>query len=239
LPSPLGLDASRLDARIGFADRNRLTTGDGIIQVSEKAIDSDLVARARKALGKRDLVFVGLMGAGKSAIGKMTAQNLDIPFIDSDHEIERVSRMTINELFSSYGEPEFRALETRVIERLLKTGPRVISTGGGAYANENTRRVIRNMGALTIWINADLETLWARVSKRDNRPLLKTANPRETLANLMTARYPIYAEADIEVLSRDARKEVITREVLEAVAAHPVPAENAAPSEMEEEDHAG
>lgn len=195
--------------------------------------DDDVVARARRALGKRDLVFVGLMGAGKSAIGKIAAQALELPFVDSDHEIERVSRMTINELFAAYGEPEFRALETRVIERLLKTGPRVISTGGGAFINENTRRVIRDMGALTVWINADLETLWVRVSKRDNRPLLKTANPRETLANLMAARYPIYAEADIEVMSRDAKKEVILREVLEAIAAHPLPAIN------EEADHAG
>ncbi|HWU63269.1 MAG TPA: shikimate kinase [Ensifer sp.] len=201
--------------------------------MSETVHDDDVVARARRALGKRDLVFVGLMGAGKSAIGKITALALDIPFVDSDHEIERVSRMTINELFAAYGEPEFRALESRVIERLLKTGPRVISTGGGAFINENTRRVIRDMGALTIWINADLETLWARVSKRDNRPLLKTANPRETLANLMAARYPIYAEADIEVMSRDARKEIIMLEVLEAVAAHPLPATK------EEADHAG
>lgn len=201
--------------------------------MSEVMHDDDVVARARKALGKRDLVFVGLMGAGKSAIGKIAAQALELPFVDSDHEIERVSRMTINELFAAYGEPEFRALETRVIERLLKTGPRVISTGGGAFINENTRRVIRDMGALTVWINADLETLWVRVSKRDNRPLLKTANPRETLANLMAARYPIYAEADIEVMSRDAKKEVILREVLEAIAAHPLPAIN------EEADHAG
>lgn len=201
--------------------------------MSEVMHDDDVVARARKALGKRDLVFVGLMGAGKSAIGKIAAQALELPFVDSDHEIERVSRMTINELFAAYGEPEFRALETRVIERLLKTGPRVISTGGGAFINENTRRVIRDMGALTVWINADLETLWVRVSKRDNRPLLKTANPRETLANLMAARYPIYAEADIEVMSRDAKKEVILLEVLEAIAAHPVPAS------IQEADHAG
>jgi len=201
--------------------------------VSELMHDGDVVARARQALGKRDLVFVGLMGAGKSAIGKIAAQALELPFVDSDHEIERVSRMTINELFAAYGEPEFRALETRVIERLLKTGPRVISTGGGAFINENTRRVIRDMGALTVWINADLETLWVRVSKRDNRPLLKTANPRETLANLMAARYPIYAEADIEVMSRDAKKEVILREVLDAIASHPVPAS------IQEADHAG
>lgn len=201
--------------------------------MSEVMHDDDVVARARRALGKRDLVFVGLMGAGKSAIGKIAAQALELPFVDSDHEIERVSRMTINELFAAYGEPEFRALETRVIERLLKTGPRVISTGGGAFINENTRRVIRDMGALTVWINADLETLWVRVSKRDNRPLLKTANPRETLANLMAARYPIYAEADIEVMSRDAKKEVILREVLEAIAAHPLPAS------IQEADHAG
>ena len=194
--------------------------GKGTDSVSGTEEVIDLAAAARQAAGSRNLVFVGLMGAGKSAIGRLVAQALDLPFIDSDHEIERVSRMTINELFAAYGEPEFRALETRVIERLLKSGPRVISTGGGAYINENTRRVIREMDGLTIWINADLDTLWARVSKRDNRPLLKTENPRETLANLMAARYPIYAEADIEVMSRDVKKDVMVNEVLAAVVAH-------------------
>jgi shikimate kinase len=173
--------------------------------------------RALRALGKRNLVLVGLMGAGKSAIGKLVAHALAIPFVDSDHEIERVSRMTIPELFELYGEPEFRKLEQRVIKRLLKTGPRVLSTGGGAFMNEETRDAIRENG-LSLWLDADLETLWERVIKRDNRPLLKTENPKQTLENLMIARYPTYATAHLRVKSRDIRKDMVAAEVIAAVA---------------------
>ena len=179
-----------------------------------------LAEQARAALGKRNLVLIGLMGAGKSAVGRLTAQALNIPFIDSDHEIERVSRMSIADLFAAYGEAEFRALETRVIKRLLRSGPRVVSTGGGAYINENTRRHIRR-GGLTVWLKADLDVLWERVNKRDTRPLLKTENPRQTLENLMNARYPIYSEADLTVLSRDVKKETMVEEVLAAITSVP------------------
>jgi shikimate kinase len=175
-----------------------------------------LAEQARAVLGRRNLVLIGLMGAGKSAIGRMTAQTLGIPFVDSDHEIERVSRMSITDLFAAYGEAEFRALETRVIKRLLRSGPRVVSTGGGAYINENTRRHIKR-GGLSVWLKADLDVLWERVNKRDTRPLLKTENPRQTLENLMNARYPIYAEADLTVLSRDVKKETMVEEVLAAI----------------------
>ena len=173
--------------------------------------------RAKQVLGKRNLVLVGLMGAGKSAIGKLVASELGIPFIDSDHEIERVSRMTIPELFEKYGEPEFRKLENRVIKRLLRTGPRVLSTGGGAFMNGDTRASIKSSG-VSLWLDADLETLWERVIKRDNRPLLKTENPKQTLENLMIARYPTYAEADLAVKSRDVKKDVVAAEVIAAVA---------------------
>ncbi|MEK1928670.1 MAG: shikimate kinase [Pararhizobium sp.] len=183
-------------------------------------VSEALIERAKAALGRRNLVFVGLMGAGKSAIGRMTATELGIPFIDSDHEIERVSRMTISDLFAAYGEEEFRALETRVIKRLLHTGPRIVSTGGGAYINERTRRHIKKQG-LSVWLKADLDVLWERVNKRDTRPLLKTENPKQTLENLMHARYPIYAEADLTVISRDVKKEVMVEEVLTALAAMP------------------
>ncbi|CAN7363265.1 shikimate kinase [Pararhizobium sp. LjRoot238] len=183
-------------------------------------VSEALIERAKAALGRRNLVFVGLMGAGKSAIGRMTAIALGIPFIDSDHEIERVSRMTISDLFAAYGEEEFRSLETRVIKRLLHTGPRIVSTGGGAYINERTRRHIKKQG-LSVWLKADLDVLWERVNKRDSRPLLKTENPRQTLENLMHARYPIYAEADVTVVSRDVKKEVMVEEVLSALAAMP------------------
>jgi shikimate kinase len=175
--------------------------------------------KARVALGDRNLVLIGLMGAGKSAIGRLTAQALGIPFIDSDHEIERVSRMSITDLFAAYGETEFRALEARVIKRLLKSGPRVISTGGGAFINETSRRYIKR-GGLTLWLKADLDVLWERVNKRDSRPLLKTENPKQTLENLMNARYPIYAEADLTVHSRDVRKDVMVDEVLAALVAY-------------------
>ena len=183
-------------------------------------VSEALIERAKAALGRRNLVFVGLMGAGKSAIGRMTATALGIPFIDSDHEIERVSRMTISDLFVAYGEEEFRALETRVIKRLLHTGPRIVSTGGGAYINERTRRHIKKQ-SLSVWLKADLDVLWERVNKRDTRPLLKTENPKQTLENLMDARYPIYAEADLTVISRDVKKEVMVEEVLTALAAMP------------------
>jgi shikimate kinase len=173
--------------------------------------------RAKQVLGKRNLVLVGLMGAGKSAIGKLVAAELGIPFIDSDHEIERVSRMTIAELFEKYGEPEFRKLENRVIKRLLRTGPRVLSTGGGAFMNADTRGSIKSAG-VSLWLDADLETLWERVIKRDNRPLLKTENPKQTLENLMVARYPTYAEADLSVKSRDVKKDTVAAEVIAAVA---------------------
>jgi shikimate kinase len=173
--------------------------------------------KARAALGQRNLVFVGLMGAGKSSIGRPVAQQLGLPFVDTDAEIERVSRMTIAELFAAYGEQEFRALETRVIKRLLKGGPRVVSTGGGAFINESTRLHVKR-GSLSVWLKADLDVLWERVNKRDTRPLLKTENPKQTLENLMNARYPIYAEADITVLSRDVNKDIMVREVLAAIA---------------------
>ncbi|WP_280176262.1 shikimate kinase [Hoeflea halophila] len=175
------------------------------------------IEMARRVLGQRNLVFVGLMGAGKSAIGRLVAQMLDIPFVDSDHEIERVSRMSIPELFEAYGEPEFRALEGRVIKRLLKTGPRVLSTGGGAFMNDTIRTMVLNDG-LSVWLKADLDVLWARVSKRDSRPLLKTANPRQTLSDLLDKRYPVYAKADLTVWSRDEDKDIIASETVMALA---------------------
>ena len=179
-------------------------------------VADSLKDRARAALGSRNLILVGLMGAGKSAVGRIVASQLAIPFVDSDLEIERVSRMTIPELFAAYGEEEFRALETRVMKRLLKSGPRVVSTGGGAFINERTRKHIKK-GGLSVWLKADLDVLWERVNKRDTRPLLKTENPKQTLEGLMNARYPIYAQADITVLSRDVRKEIMADEVLKAM----------------------
>ncbi|MFI0845113.1 shikimate kinase [Mesorhizobium sp. IMUNJ 23232] len=173
----------------------------------------------REKLAGRSIVFVGLMGAGKTAIGRKVAALLDLPFIDSDQEIEQVSRMTIPELFERYGEPEFRALEQRVIQRVLETGPQVLSTGGGAFMNAQTRGLIAAQ-AVSIWLKADLDVLFARVAKKQNRPLLKTEDPKATLRKLMDERYPIYAEANVTVYTRDERKDVIVGEVLDALAGH-------------------
>ncbi len=170
-------------------------------------------------LGERSIVLVGLMGAGKTAIGRKVAASLGLAFIDSDQEIEDVSRLTIPELFELYGEPEFRALEQRVIARVLEGGPQVLSTGGGAYMNAGTREAVRERG-VSIWLKADLDLLMERVSKKQNRPLLRNDNPRAVLERLMNERYPVYAGADITVVTRDERKEVIAVEVIEALERH-------------------
>ena len=177
-------------------------------------------AAIKAKLGKRSIVIVGLMGAGKSTIGKKLAQMLGLSFIDADTEIETVSRMTIAELFAAYGEAEFRDLERRVIKRILRSGPRVLATGGGAFMNEATRRTIAKAG-ISVWLRAELDVLMERVSRKGNRPLLKTADPRATMQSLMDSRYPIYAEADITVLSRDEKKDVMVVEVIEALASIP------------------
>lgn len=177
---------------------------------------SDNPAELLKQLGTRSIVFVGLMGAGKTVIGRRVASMLDLPFIDSDHEIEAVSRMTVPELFERYGEPEFRALEQRVIQRVLENGPQVLSTGGGAFMNAQTRAAIAAHG-VSVWLKADLDTLMERVGRRSGRPLLQTADPRATLERLMTERYPVYATAHVTVLTRDERKEVIADEVMAAL----------------------
>jgi shikimate kinase len=164
-------------------------------------------------------VLVGLMGAGKTSIGRKVAAALGLPFVDSDLEIEDVSRMTIPELFEAYGEPEFRALEQRVIARILEGGPKVLSTGGGAYMNEQTRAAIASHG-VSVWLKADLDLLMERVAKKQNRPLLRDPDPRGVLRRLMDERYPVYALADATVVTRDETKEVIAAEVIEAISRH-------------------
>ena len=184
-------------------------------------------AELLRCLGDRSIVFVGLMGAGKTAIGRKVAAALGLPFADSDHEIETASRMAIPELFELYGEAEFRALEQRVIARVLESGPQVLSTGGGAFMNEQTRAAIAGHG-VSVWLKADIEVLMERVAKKQNRPLLKSADPRAVMERLMAERYPVYAIADVTVLTRDERKEVIAEEVIAALAARLATAEGAA-----------
>ncbi len=170
-------------------------------------------------LGSRPIVFVGMMGAGKTAIGREVAHTLGIGFIESDKEIETVSRMTISQLFERYGEAEFRALEQRVIGRILKGGQQVLSTGGGAFMNVQTRAAIAAHG-VSVWLQADLDLLMKRVSRKQSRPLLQTAYPHSVLAKLMDERYPVYALADFTVPTRDDSKEAISTEVIEKLCSH-------------------
>ncbi len=185
--------------------------------MSDETNQREEAASIRAMLGKRSVVLVGLMGSGKSTIGKRVATMLDINFVDADAEIESASRMTIPELFERYGEPEFRDLERRVIRRILRSGPKVLATGGGAFMNEQTRKAIARAG-ISVWLNAELDVLMERVGRKSNRPLLKTADPRATMQSLMDVRYPIYAQSDITVMSRDEKKEVMAGEVVDALA---------------------
>lgn len=169
-------------------------------------------------LGERSIVLVGLMGCGKSSVGRRLASRLGIGFVDADEEIERVAAKTIVEIFSDHGEAYFRDGERRVIGRLLASGPQVLATGGGAFINPETRAKIRERG-VSVWLRAELPVLMRRVSKRDTRPLLKTGDPEATMRDLMDKRYPIYAEADVTVESRDVPHDVIVNEVIAALKA--------------------
>ncbi len=168
------------------------------------------------SLDKRALVFVGLMGAGKSVIGKRVATMLRLPFYDSDQEIEKASKMTITELFKIYGESEFRALEQRVILNLIKKSPLVLATGGGAYINQDIRKTIHQNG-ISIWLKADLDILMQRVSKRKTRPLLQTTNPKETMQKLMEQRYPIYAKANLTINTHKESRLTVAKNVIRSV----------------------
>lgn len=149
---------------------------------------------------RKTVVMIGMMGAGKTAVGRALAASLNVPFLDTDHEIEQAAAMSIAEIFQRDGEPFFRARETEVINRLLDGPPCVLSTGGGAYLAERNREMITDRGT-AVWLNADLDLLWNRVKHRDTRPLLKTADPYGTLKSLYESRVPIYAQADIAVHS--------------------------------------
>lgn len=177
--------------------------------------DGDLTG-LRAALGHRSLVLVGLMGCGKSSVGKRLSIKLGLPFVDADEEIEKAHRMSINDIFADHGEAYFRDGERRVIQRLLSAGPQVLATGGGAFINAETRASIKEHG-ISIWLRAELPVLMRRVSKRDHRPLLKTSDPEAVMRDLMAKRYPFYAEADVAVESRDVPHDVIVCEVIEAL----------------------
>jgi shikimate kinase len=165
------------------------------------------------ALDGRSIVLVGMMGAGKSSVGRRLAARLAIPFVDADAQIEEAAQMTIPEIFERYGEADFRSAEARVIARLLDGGPQVLATGGGAFMNPDTRAAIRAKG-VSLWLKADVELLLRRVKRRSDRPLLKTGDPAETLRRLMAERDPVYGEADVTILSREIPHERIVEEII-------------------------
>ena len=165
-------------------------------------------------------MLVGMPGCGKSAIGRRLAPRLDLPFVDADEEIEQAAGKSIKEIFADHGEAYFRDGERRVIARLLASGPQVLATGGGALMVEETRENIRRAG-ISIWVKADLPVLVRRVSKRSNRPLFEGRDPETVMKELMEARYPIFATADIVVESRDVPHDVIVDEIVETLAASP------------------
>ncbi|HKS18284.1 MAG TPA: shikimate kinase [Bradyrhizobium sp.] len=173
-------------------------------------------AEIAAALGTRCIVLIGMMGAGKSTIGRRLAARLRLPFLDADTEIEAAAGMSIPDIFETHGEPHFRDGETRVIARLLDNGPAVVATGGGAFMREETRHRIRDK-AVSIWLKADAEVILRRVRRRADRPLLQTADPAGTIERLLGEREPVYGNADLTIASRDVPHDRIVDECIAAL----------------------
>ncbi|MES0883687.1 shikimate kinase [Roseibium sp. SCP14] len=169
------------------------------------------------ALGSRSIVLVGIMGCGKSTVGKRLAQRLGLEFIDADSEIERAANMTVSEIFAEHGEPYFRSGEERVIARLLGEGPQVLATGGGAFMSEATRNEIGEHG-ISLWLKVDFDTVMARVRRRSTRPLLQNPDPEGTMKKLMAEREPVYAKAALTVTSKDVPHESVVDQIVVTLA---------------------
>ncbi|CCE09854.1 fragment of bifunctional: shikimate kinase (N-terminal); dehydroquinate synthase (C-terminal) (part 1) [Bradyrhizobium sp. STM 3843] len=189
------------------------------------------------ALGRRLVVLVGMMGAGKSTVGRRLAARLKLPFVDADNEIEAAAGMTIPEIFESSGEDYFRNGEARVIARLLENGPGVLATGGGAFMREETRRRIQDK-AVSVWLKADADVIMRRVRRRADRPLLQTADPAGTVTRLLTEREPVYQHADVTIWSRDVPHDKIVDECIDALYARLCGAPEAAEGDATEADDA-
>lgn len=186
-------------------------------RTAEQNSDRDRqLAEIRQSLGGNSLVLIGLMGAGKSAVGRRLAASLDLPFTDADSEIEAAAGQSIGEIFAEHGEAYFRTGERKVIARLLENGPQVLATGGGAYMDPDTRAAIKAHG-ISIWLKANLRVLMKRVGRRDNRPLLQVDNPETVMKKLMAERNPVYAQADITVESKEAPHEVMVSSIIDAL----------------------
>jgi shikimate kinase len=173
-------------------------------------------AEIAAALGARSVVLVGMMGAGKSTIGRRLSARLRMRFLDADAEIEAAAGMSIPDIFDSRGEPDFRDGEARVIARLLDSGPAVLATGGGAFMRKETRDRIREK-AVSIWLKVDADIILRRVKRRSDRPLLQTADPESTVGRLISEREPVYQQADLTIWSRDVPHEKIVDECIEAL----------------------
>jgi shikimate kinase len=189
------------------------------MQAEPKRSDDDRSKRLVAALDHRSVVLVGMMGAGKTTVGRRLAARLGLGFVDADTEIEKAAAKTIPEIFAEHGEAYFRDGERRVILRLLAEGPQVLATGGGAYMNPDTRGAIAAKG-VSIWLEAEFELLAQRVRRKSNRPLLDNPDPDATLKRLMAERYPVYALADITIRSRDVSHDVIADEIIAALESH-------------------
>lgn len=189
------------------------------VSQSASVPQSQRMAEVREALGNRSIVMVGLMGCGKTSVGRRTAQQLGLPFVDADEAIEQAAGKTIKEIFDDHGEAYFRDGERRVIARLLRSPPQVLATGGGAFMNAETRAAIAADG-VAVWLKAELPLLMRRVLKRSNRPLLQSSNPEEVMRGFIASRYPVYAEAPITVESRDVPHDVMAATVIEALQAY-------------------
>jgi shikimate kinase len=174
------------------------------------------MSRAGATAPERTVVIVGLMGAGKSTVGRRLAARLEVPFIDADAEIEKAAGCSIEDIFEVHGEAAFRDGERRVIARLLEDPVHVLATGGGAFMDPGTRQRVREKG-VSVWLRAELELLVKRTARRDHRPLLKGRDPRQVLGQLIAERYPVYAEADIIVDSGDGPHEIVVQEILDGL----------------------
>lgn len=175
----------------------------------------------RLALGERSIVMIGLMGCGKSSVGRRLAAKLQLPFVDADDEIELAAGKSISDIFAENGEAEFREGERKVIARLLESGPQILATGGGAFMNEHTRRKILEKG-LSVWLRADLPLLMQRVRKRTHRPLLQAPDPEGVMKSLIKERYPVYGLADLTIESRDVSHDVVVNEIIQGLAKGPL-----------------
>jgi shikimate kinase len=189
------------------------------MEARQAAADSEQIERVLARLGKRCVVLVGMMGAGKTSIGRRLANLLHLSFLDADSEIEKAANMTITEIFEKHGEADFREGEKRVVARLLHGGPAVLALGGGAYMNEETREHCRAEG-VTVWLKAEASVMLDRVRKKGNRPLLDGPDPEAVMRELLAEREPIYGLADITIASREGPHQAVIVDILAALDSH-------------------